>query len=63
MGYVSIEQARKMPRQALVREFIETQTMAAAAISEALTLGGHKAEVAILAKYEARLPSELRVPV
>lgn len=63
MGYVSFEDAQKMSRAALVLKFIETQTMAAAAIAEALTVGGAKSEKAIMERYDARIARELRQEV
>lgn len=51
-----------MSHAELAVKFIETQTIAAAAIAEALTVGGNKSEQAILERYEARIGRELRQP-
>lgn len=63
MGYISLEDAREMNHESLAVKFIETQTMASAAIAEALTVGGYKSEQAIMKRYDARLPGELRQKV
>jgi hypothetical protein len=63
MGYYSLEHAGTMSRAALAVALVETQTMAAAAIAEALTVGGHKSELRIMERYEKNLPRELRQEV